>query len=158
MIGVETECPTCGNPITVPAQSEANTIHSPESNGVDGPVRHAQSVSSHEAESLSPEKLKGLTIRIDVGDLGLEEPKEPEETIELPSDEMISFFCTACHQEIEATRDMIGEATVCPACGAPIIVPAESEANTIHATQVNDPKVLQAMKGRTMRIDLGDDF
>ena len=161
LIGFETECPTCGNPMMVPAESEPGTIHAPGNNGEDdGLVRHAQTVSTREAESISPEKLKGLTIRIDVGSLGLDTPQPEEEAKEEPQpDQMISFICSACSQEIEASRDMIGETTVCPACGAPITVPAESAANTLHDdSQEKDPKVLKAMKGRTMRIDLGDDF
>ena len=33
MVGLETECPTCGNPITVPAQSEPGTIHGDAADG-----------------------------------------------------------------------------------------------------------------------------
>jgi DNA-directed RNA polymerase subunit RPC12/RpoP len=160
MVGFETECPTCGNPMMVPAESELGTIHAAGNNGEDdGLIRHAQTVSTREAESISPEKLKSLTIRIDVGSLGLDTPQPEEAKDEPQSEQMVSFFCSACNQEIEASRDMIGEATICPACGAPLTVPAESAANTLHDdSQEKDPKVLQAMKGRTMRIDLGDDF
>ena len=161
MVGLETECPACGNPITVPAKSETDTIHA---DGSDGLVRHAQTVSTHDAESLSPEKLKGLTIRIDVGDLGLDKPAEEAKTEEpKPEDQsqeqMITFICDACKQEVEATRDLIGEKLLCPGCGAPITVPEKSTSSpTQDTTQEVNPKVAQAMKGRTMRIDLGDDF
>ena len=161
MVGLETECPTCGNPIIVPPVSEPNTIHANDGGAdADGLVRHAQTVSSREAESIAPEKLKGLTIRIDVDNLGLDGKKdEPEPAAEPDSSQMISFVCEACKQEVEATRDLIGEKLLCPGCGAPIVVPAESVANTLHAaTEESDPRVLQAMKGRTMRIDLGEDF
>ena len=160
MVGLETECPACGNPMIVPSKSEEDTIHSAAPGGEgDGPVRHAQTVSSREAESLSPEKLKGLTIRIDVGDLGLDTPQEAPAEVEIPPEQMISFVCNACKQEVEASRDLIGETLLCPGCGAPITVPEKSVANTLHdASQENDPKVAQAMKGRTMRIDIGDDF
>ena len=159
LVGLETECPTCGNLIVVPAQSESGTIHDANgSDGEDGPARHAQTVSSQEAESLSPEKLKGLTIRIDVGELGLNNPQKAEED-EPQSDQMVSFVCMTCKQEIEASRDMAGETTACPNCGAPLIVPSESTANTLHsASQETDAKTVKAMKGRTMRIDLGEDF
>ena len=62
-------------------------------------------------------------------------------------------FCSKCGRALDTgTR-------FCPGCGAPIVVPAESVANTLHAaTEESDPRVLQAMKGRTMRIDLGEDF
>ena len=156
MVGFETECPTCGNPITVPAQSEPGTLHGGASDGKDSPpVLHAPVVSSTEAESLSPEKLKGLTIRIDVDTLGLGGQKPAEEP---PSEQMVSFICPSCKQEIEASRDMAGETTACPNCGEPLLVPAESTSNTLHASPNADAKTLQAMKGRTMRIDIGDDF
>ena len=160
MVGFETECPTCGNPIKVPAQSEPGTIHGVAADGSapDGEtaVRHAQTVSSHEAESISPEKLKGLTIRIDVDALGLGGQQKTED--EPPPEQMVSFVCIACKQEIEASRDMVGETTACPNCGAPIVVPAESTSNPLHGSPTADSKAIQAMKGRTMRIDMGEDF
>ena len=158
MVGLETECPTCGNLIIVPAESEAGTIHSPDrGDDAEGPLRHAQTVSSQEAESLSPEKLKGLTIRIDVGELGLDGQQKAEE--EPPPEQMVSFVCMTCKQEIEASRDMVGETTACPNCGAPLIVPSESTANTLHGvSHSTDEKTIEAIKGRTMRIDLGEDF
>ena len=158
MVGFETECPTCGHPIKVPAKSEPGTLHGGTATADDKdspPVLHAPVVSSTEAESLSPEKLKGLTIRIDVDTLGLGDQKPADE----PSPEqMVSFICLACKQEIEASRDMAGEKTACPNCGEPLVVPAESTSNTLHASPNADAKTLQAMKGRTMRIDIGDDF
>lgn len=158
MVGLETECPTCGNLIVVPAESEPGTIHGAAVEGEDdGLVRHAQTVSSQEAESLSPEKLKGLTIRIDVGELGLDSPQKAE--AEPQPEQMVSFVCMTCKQEIEASRDMAGETTACPNCGAPLIVPSESTANTLHGvSHSTDEKTIKAMKGRTMRIDLGEDF
>lgn len=160
MVGFETECPTCGNPIKVPAQSEPGTIHGAaaggDTPGDDALVRHAQTVSTHEAESISPEKLKGLTIRIDVDALGLGGQQQPEG--EPPPEQMVSFVCMSCKQEIEASRDMIGETTACPNCGEPIVVPAESASNTLHGSPTADSKAIQAMKSRTMRIDMGEDF
>lgn len=159
MVGFETECPTCGNPITVPAKSEPGTLHgNADGDSKDAPpVLRTPVVSSAEAEALSPEKLKGLTIRIDVDALGLGGGQQPA-TSEPPSEQMVSFICPACKQEIEASRDMVGENTACPNCGEPLLVPAESANNTLHGSHDNDPKTLQAMKGRTMRIDIGDDF
>ena len=139
-----------------------STIHGAAADG-DAPddgetlIRHAQTVSSHEAESISPEKLKGLTIRIDVDALGLGDQQKTED--EPAAEQMVSFVCPACKQEIEASRDMAGETTACPNCSAPLVVPAESTSNTLHDTsQEIDPKTIQAMKGRTMRIDMGEDF
>ena len=108
------------------------------------------------AEAPSPEKLKGLTLRIDVDALGLGGAPRPSE--DPPQEAMVSFVCPACRQELEASRDMAGETTTCPNCGAPILVPGESASNTLHASPDADPSVVQAMKGRTMRIDMGEDF
>jgi nucleoid DNA-binding protein/DNA-directed RNA polymerase subunit RPC12/RpoP len=156
MVGVEAECPTCGNPITVPAESEPGTMHGAPVAGeqvVDEAAK--QTVSSQEAESMSPDKLKWLTIRIDVDSLNLGDSQGADAPA---GEQMISFVCPACKQEIEASADMIGESTACPNCGAPLVVPSESASNTLHASQDADPRTLQAMKGRTMRIDMGDDF
>ena len=159
MVGFETECPTCGNPIKVPAQSEPGTLHgeaAPDAPADEPSALHAPVVSSQEAESITPEKLKGLTIRIDVDSLGLGAAQKPAD--EPQPGQMVSFICPACKQEIEASRDMAGETTACPNCGEPLLVPAESTSNTLHASPNADPKTLQAMKGRTMRIDIGEDF
>ena len=155
MIGFETECPTCGNPITVPAQSEPGTLHA-TAPADEPPVLRTPVVSSQEAESMSPEKLKGLTIRIDVDSLGLGGAQKAAE--DPPPEMMVSFVCPTCKQEIEASRDMVGETTACPNCGSPLLVPAESASNTLHASPNADDKAIQAMKGRTMRIDMGEDF
>ena len=155
MVGFETECPTCGNPITVPAKSEPGTLHATRASADEPPVLRTPVVSSQEAESMSPEKLKGLTIRIDVDALGLGGQKPSEDP---PPEMMVSFICPTCKQEIEASRDMVGETTACPNCGSPLLVPAESASNTLHASPNADPKVIQAMKGRTMRIEMGEDF
>ena len=34
-----------------------------------------------------------------------------------------SFVCAKCNSEIEASPDLIGEETECPACGAKLIIP-----------------------------------
>ena len=88
MVGFETECPTCGNPITVPAQSEPGTLHA-AAPADEPPVLRTPVVSSQEAESLSPEKLKGLTIRIDVDSLGLGGAQKAAE--DPPPEMMVSF-------------------------------------------------------------------
>ena len=38
-------------------------------------------------------------------------------------DGFTGFSCPSCGTEIEASMDMIGEKTECPACGAMIVVP-----------------------------------
>lgn len=79
--------------------------------------------------------------------------------MENPSD-FTSFLCPSCQTEIEASLDMIGQETECPACGAKIIVPAREQPaddNVIrHSQGDNDKARTQAMKSRTIRIELGD--
>ena len=85
-------------------------------------------------------------------DLGLDQPKVDE-------GQMVSFRCPKCRQEIEASQDMVGEAAQCPSCGTMLVVPRTSEAGTLHSTgPAVDPRQLQAMKSRTMRINMPDDF
>ena len=62
----------------------------------------------------------------------------------------VSFVCASCRQELEASRDLVGQTVECPACGARFVV-APSEAPST-ATQAQ----LDAMKSRTIRIELGD--
>ena len=80
--------------------------------------------------------------------------------------EFLSFRCKACGQEIEAPLDMAGNPSECPSCGASLIVPYLSEPGTIwdrgaptaSEQPPPDPKALEAMKGRTIRIELSDDI
>ena len=68
-----------------------------------------------------------------------------------------SFLCDHCHTEIEATFDLIGQETECPACGAKLTVPAPRDTGVRrHAVNDVDPNRTQAMKSRTIRIELGD--
>ena len=67
---------------------------------------------------------------------------------EKDSSAFVAFFCTDCHQEIEASRDMVGQSVECPACGVKLIVPLPEQGPT--------PAQLGAMKSRTIRIELGD--
>lgn len=79
--------------------------------------------------------------------------------MENPSD-FTSFLCPSCSTEIEASLDMIGQETECPACGAKIKVPAQEapvdDHVVRHAQGDNDKARTQAMKSRTIRIELGD--
>ena len=74
--------------------------------------------------------------------------------------EYTSFLCSSCGTEIQATPDMIGQEAECPACGAKIIIPDDrsrtSDGVSRHAAGDDDPDALQALKSRTIRIDLGD--
>jgi DNA-directed RNA polymerase subunit RPC12/RpoP len=78
------------------------------------------------------------------------------------SDEtFINFLCGNCHTELEATQDMIGEETECPACGARLIVPAplktdDDDGVVRHAEGDLGDAATKALKSRTIRIELGD--
>lgn len=73
------------------------------------------------------------------------------------SEEFTSFVCGVCHTEIEASFDLIGQETECPACGAKLTIPDNREDGIKrHGADENSSSVLQAMKSRTIRIDLGD--
>ena len=52
---------------------------------------------------------------------------------------------------------MIGQETECPACGTRIVIP-EPVPDTVvrHAAGDDDPEAIEAMKSRTIRIELGD--
>ncbi len=68
-----------------------------------------------------------------------------------------SFRCEKCGTEIEATLDMIGEATLCPACGANIVVPDNRDDGIVRHGADDDREIdTGAMKSRTIRIELGD--
>ena len=68
-----------------------------------------------------------------------------------------SFLCTSCHTEIQASPDMVGLETECPACGAKIRIPAPDDDDVVrHAAGDEDPETIEAMKSRTIRIELGD--
>ena len=62
----------------------------------------------------------------------------------------VSFLCPACRTEIEATRDLSGEETECPACGAVIKVPVGGGSGG------GDAALDGAAKSRTIRIEIGD--
>ena len=67
------------------------------------------------------------------------------------------FLCDRCHTEIQASPDMIGQETECPACGARIVIPGPTADNVVrHLAGDDDPKSIDAMKSRTIRIELED--
>lgn len=155
MAGEEAECPTCGHIVTVPFVSEEGTIHG-RTEEVETAAVPAEAepevVSAAEAANMYPAAFKSRTIRINAEDLGLDQPKVEES-------QMVSFRCPQCRQEIEASLDMVGEEAQCPNCGMTMVVPNESESGTLHSDgPAVDPRQLQAMKGRTMRINMPDDF
>ena len=69
----------------------------------------------------------------------------------------VSFRCVVCRTEIEASPDMVGQETECPACGARIVIPSPDDDTVVrHAAGDDDPDSIEAMKSRTIRIELGD--
>ena len=76
------------------------------------------------------------------------------------SEGFTSFFCSRCGTEIEATFDLIGQTTECPACGEKLTIPdnrpTEGDKIVRHAAGDDDPVLREASKRRTIRIDLGD--
>lgn len=67
------------------------------------------------------------------------------------------FLCPSCHTEIEASPDLIGQETECPACGTKITVPDCREDDVLrHGPVGGNVASRQAMKSRTIRIELGD--
>ncbi len=73
-------------------------------------------------------------------------------------DGFTNFVCKSCRTEIEASLDMIGEETECPACGAQITVP-DNRGNDIFRLKTTADKARareQAMKSKTIRIELSD--
>ena len=151
MVGEEAECPACGNILKVPSASEKGSTRDAPGQASD-PQPQKEVVSAAEAANLYPAMMKSRTIRIDSASLGLSEPTDEEVG-------MVSFRCHHCHQEIEASQDMIGEEAQCPNCSTMLLVPKQSEPGTLHAQSLDlNPQQLQAMKSRTMRIDMPDDF
>lgn len=68
-----------------------------------------------------------------------------------------SFLCPSCNTEIEATTDLVGQSTECPACGAKLTVPPPTEDKVIrHNSDDLDKSHTQALKNRTIRIELED--
>ena len=67
------------------------------------------------------------------------------------------FCCPTCHSEIEATSDLADHEAECPACGAKINVPpAPADRIVRHAADDLDKNHTQALKNRTIRIELED--
>lgn len=72
-------------------------------------------------------------------------------------EEFTCFVCDKCHSEIEASPDLIGQETECPACGARLTIPDNRVDGLVrHAADDVSSNQAQAMKSRTIRIDLGD--
>ncbi len=75
----------------------------------------------------------------------------------------LSFICDSCNQEIEAPADMAGQETECPTCAALITVPYISAPGTLWGEPLSQnkgptPEQAEAMKSRTIRIELPDNW
>ena len=71
--------------------------------------------------------------------------------------EYTSFLCSSCGTEIQATPDMVGQEAECPACGAKLTVPDNRDDGIKrHTADDVDLKRTQAIKSRTIRIELPD--
>ena len=70
----------------------------------------------------------------------------------------ISFECEHCHTAIEASPDMIGEETECPACGQKLVIPDNRNDDGVSRHGADDLASFAAAaeKSRTIRIELGD--
>lgn len=66
-----------------------------------------------------------------------------------------SFCCPECHADIEATLDLVGQSTECPACGAKIIVPADDGVARHSGDTIPGASEIAA-KSRTIRIELDE--
>jgi len=167
--GISSECPGCGAPIVVPAESEPGTLHGPAlpppppapaaapqvPAAVVAPAPQAQTPAFAVSVEDKP-KFKNQTIRIDLAALGFETepaaPKAPQKK------RMLSFFCKNCRQEIEAPADMAGSASECPSCGVSFEVPFFSDPGTLHGSdlETKNAEALKEMKSRTIRIEVPD--
>ena len=161
-VGLQAECPSCGMPVKIPAESEPGTLHGPAL-PEPAPAENAQLAAPPPADStpIDHSKQKNQTIRIDLAALGFDKANTPAPQKTTPHKRMLSFFCKNCHQEIEAPADMAGSASECPACGASFEVPFFSDPGTLHGSdldQKKDRSAINDMRSRTIRIEVPDDI
>ena len=171
-VGIESECPVCNTAIIIPGKSEPGTMHGEPLPEPEAPKPTLTPASEEQPAAPAEEKketekapsfkefnpashnpAKHQTIRIDLAALGINEQKAAEPK------RMISFFCKNCKQEIEAPTDMAGSSSECPACGVTFEVPFFSDQGTLHGSDLErKDEDLQAIKGRTIRIEVPDEF
>lgn len=63
----------------------------------------------------------------------------PVPQVEEDYSKAVSFCCAKCGQEIEAPFSAVGLQAECPACGAPIKIPSQSEPGTLHGPALPEP-------------------
>ena len=68
--------------------------------------------------------------------------------------EFLVFQCGVCGQEIEAPASQAGRRAECPSCAAPLTVPFPQTAEDPESDA--DAARREAMKSRTLRIELGE--
>lgn len=68
--------------------------------------------------------------------------------------QFVTFTCPSCHQEIEAATDLAGQEAECPACGTLITIPQQTDPALADAQSEMTPAQRDAMKSRTIRIEL----
>lgn len=68
----------------------------------------------------------------------------------------IAIKCEHCNSEIEASPDLAGTEAECPACGMRLMIPAHNHGVVRHGLGDDDAAKNQALKSRTIRIELGD--
>lgn len=171
-IGMQAECPSCGNAVTIPAEAEPGTLHGPalpEPEPIAAPtppetpafqqVQTPESIQSTPRPLPTLDKTKNQTIRIDLSTF-MPSGDTPTARSGTRPKRMLSFFCKGCRQEIEAPADMAGLPTECPACSLNFEVPFFSDPGTLHGSDLEKRSAedLREIKGRTIRIDIPDDF
>ncbi len=89
------------------------------------------------------------------------EANVPGETAAAAGETFIYFACTGCGQEIEAPLEMAGSSAPCPRCDRDLQVPASlsqgATADEDEELAEMDQVLFQAMKKRTIRIELSAD-
>lgn len=71
-------------------------------------------------------------------------PKEVPPQLHEDFSTAVSFCCKQCRQEIEAPLSAAGVQAQCPACGASVTVPTESEPGTLHGKPLPTPAAAPA--------------
>jgi DNA-directed RNA polymerase subunit RPC12/RpoP len=94
----------------------------------------------------------------------VEAPQPARRSTEVQQPIFMTFKCTACGAEIEASTDMAGAQSQCPGCSAPIRVPTADAISELAGLE--NPETMGAappvdgdeewQKGSTIRIELPD--
>lgn len=153
-VGLTSECPVCGKPVKIPAESEPGTIHGPK---IEVPTLDdmVEQVAQSASVDIDNPDAKNQTIRIDLStlDMNLGGPTKQKQRI-------VSFFCKGCGQELEAPAEMMGMQSECPECGTGFEVPFFSEPGTLHGSDLDRnssaAKDSSNLSGRTIRIEMPD--